>query len=295
MSRGGLRQRRRLLVGYHLLDTVVAFASLMVCSVVLYLNPTTPVLKSRSPRTVSMNLRVGHIARVVVYTLSMYIVTHLIVFLYLFPLGILLATLRRMNGPCLKRHVTGLLFAAIAQRPRITGLDNLEPGKHYVVVSNYPGSYAGFALMWLFPDASILVHSFLSRVPIVGFLLRKTGATFVRQRRYGSTKRAIDETIRHLGDRSVVVLPEGKRSPDGQLSVFRRGFVYVLRQTSLDLLPVTLNGFYRLKPARRIYLDPDSDLEVFIHQPVRRSVMNALGDAALVKLTVDTISSRYRP
>ena len=73
----------------------------------------------------------------------------------------------------------------IGQRLKVLGLEYLEPGKNYLIVSDYPGSYAGFALMNVLPGALILVHSFLSRVPLVGFLLKSTGATFVQQKRFG--------------------------------------------------------------------------------------------------------------
>lgn len=89
--------------------------------------------------------------------------------------------------------------------------------------------------------------------------------------------------------------PGRGRSPDGQIHTFKRGFIYILRHSSLDLLPVTLNGFYRLKPMKRIYLDPDSDLEIVVHKPVNHHVIDGLSDEALLKLTVDTIEGAYRP
>jgi len=240
-------------------------------------------------------MKVRHLSRILIYTISMYLVTHLIVFFFLFPVGIPLIIFNSSNANRIKKSVTRLLFAIIGQRLKVLGLDNLEPGKNYVVVSNYPGSYAGFALMNVFPEASMLVHSFLSRVPLVGFLLKSTGATFVQRKRFGKTKRAIDETLKHAINKSIIILPEGGRSPDGQIHKFRRGFIYILRHSSMDLLPVTLRGFYGLKPMKRVYLDPDSDLELVIHKPINHFVVENLKDEVLLKLTVDTIKAAYKP
>jgi len=63
----------------------------------------------------------------------------------------------------------------------------------------------------------------------------------------------------------------------------------------MDLLPVTLRGFYSLKPMKRVYLDPDSELEVVIHKPVYNSDVKSLNDKTLLKLTVDTIEGAYKP
>lgn len=242
-----------------------------------------------------MFLKLRRFSRILIYTISMYLVTHLIVFFYLFPVGTVRIKINPKHGPHLKKQITGLLFTIIGQRLKVLGLDNLEQGKNYLIVSNYPGSYAGFALMNVFPEASMLVHSFLSRVPIVGFLLESTGATFVQRKRYGRTKRAIDETLKNIENKSIIILPEGGRSPDGQIRKFKRGFIYVLRHHKIDLLLITLRGFYNLKPMKRIYLDPDSELEVMIHKPISHSVVESLSHIELVELTVGTIEGAYKP
>jgi 1-acyl-sn-glycerol-3-phosphate acyltransferase len=233
--------------------------------------------------------------RILVYTLSMYLVTHLIVFFFLFPIGTPLIIFNPRNRYRIKKRITGSLFKIIGQRLNILGIENLEPGKNYLIVPNYPGSYAGFALMDVFPESTIFVHSFLSRVPIVGFLLKSSGATFVQWKRFGKTKQAVDETLRYVRNKNLIIFPEGGRSADGQIHKFKRGFIYILRHSSLDLLPVTLRGFYGLKPMKRVYLDPDSDLEVMIHKPIGHSVIESLNDEALLKLTVHTIEGAYRP
>ena len=237
--------------------------------------------------------KMRRLCRILIYTASMYVVTHFIVFLYLFPVGTIRIKINHEYGSHLKKQITGLLFKIIGQHLKVVGLDHIKKGKSYLIVSNYPGSYAGFALMYVFPGASILVHSFLSRVPIVGFLLKSTGAIFVQQRRFGKTKSALDKTLKQLGNRSIIILPEGGRSPDGSIREFKRGFVYILRHSSMDLLPVTLRGFHRLKPLKRPYLDPDSDLETVIHKPIDHSVIQGLDKVGLMKLTVETIKKAY--
>ncbi len=238
-------------------------------------------------------IKLKRLSRIAFYTLSMYLVTHLIVFLYLFPVGMPSIVLNNGKGQRIKKSVTGALFKIIGQRLEVQGIEYLMPRQNYVIVSNYPGSYAGFALMNVFPEASILVHSFLSRIPLVGFLLKLTGATFVQRKTYGVSKRVIDDMLEHTGNRNIIILPEGGRSSDGRIRKFRRGFVYILRHSSLDLLPVTLRGFYRLKPKRRLYLDPDAKLQVLIHNPIGRNTIESLNDAELVDLTTSTICTAY--
>lgn len=45
------------------------------------------------------------------------------------------------------------------------------------------------------------------------------------------------------------------------------GFVYFLHNDPFDLLPVTLSGFFRMKPANRMYLDTTAPLELASTRP----------------------------
>ena len=239
--------------------------------------------------------KLKRLIRVIMYTISMYLVTHLIVFFYLFPVGTTRITINHKHAARLKKQITGLLFQVIGKRLKVYGLDNLEKGKSYVIVSNYPGSYAGFALMNVFPEASILVHSFLSRVPMVGFLLKSTGATFVQYQKFGRTRHEIDDMLSSIGNKNIIILPEGGRSPNGLIREFKHGYIYILRHSYKDLLPITLSGFYSLKPSKRPHIDPDSDLEIFIHKPIKHSIIDSLDNQRILELTVETIRKSYKP
>jgi 1-acyl-sn-glycerol-3-phosphate acyltransferase len=225
----------------------------------------------------------------------MFLVTHIIVFFYLFPIGTIRILVNPANAPKVKKEITGLLFTIIGQKPKVLGAEQVLPNKNYLIVSNYPGSYAGFALMNTFPDAAIVVHSFFVHVPLVGWLLKSCGAIFVHQKRVWLAKRAIDEKLKLIANKSMIILPEGGRTPNGLIHEFRRGFIYILKHSSLDLLPVTLKGFYRLKPLKRPYLDPDAKLEVMIHKPISHSIVKKLKNDNLLRITLETIEKGYKP
>lgn len=55
----------------------------------------------------------------------------------------------------------------------------------------------------------------------------------------------------------------------------------------MELLPFTLRGFYTLKPLKRLYVDPDSILEVVVHKPIDRR------NEDLLILTTETIGKGY--
>jgi len=229
----------------------------------------------------------------------MYVVTHIVVFTLL-PIGLIALTTDRKHSYKeriyqYKARFTDWLLKIVRKQLDIRGLDNIEEEKDYLIVSNYPSFYTGFILMKVFPKALIVVHAFISRIPVLGRFMKRIGATFVDSKGPRSTREAIDKMLQEHKGKSIIIIPEGQRTNDGQIQRFKRGFVYILRNTSLDLLPVTLNGFYRLKPVNRKYVEPDAELELIIHKPISNTVIRDMGDDEIIDMTMAIIGESYRP
>jgi len=235
------------------------------------------------------------IVRIIVSTISMYLVTHLFVFVVL-PFAILISYIDKEKIPVLKQWFARSLFAIVGKELIVSGYDHVNPSRAYVIISNYPSFYAGFSMIGVFPRARIVAHAFIKNIPLLGQLLRRLGTVFVHPGKAGEGKKAIDMGLSDEdGIVSVIIFPEGERTPDGEIHRFRRGFIYFLRQTSLDLLPVTLNGFYQLKPLKRFYMDPDAQPELIIHAPITNAAARKMNDQELMAKVRTTIGSIYRP
>jgi len=233
--------------------------------------------------------------RIIVFTLSMYIVTHLFVFVTL-PFAILVSYFDKEKIPSIKQWFIKSLFAIVGKEIMISGFDKIDPNHSYVIISNYPSFYAGFSLIGAFPQASVVAHAFIKRVPLLGQVLSRVGTIFVQPGMARHGKKAGDLQLRkYHAAHSVIILPEGARTPDGKIHRFRHGFIHLLRQTSLDLLPVTLNGLYQMKPMKRFYLDPDAEPEIIIHTPISNASALQMCEEELLTKAQSIIGSVYRP
>ncbi len=233
--------------------------------------------------------------RIVLFTLSLYIVTHLVAFTIL-PLALALSALGRINE--LRRLKVGFaktVFWIVGQKIHVSGLQHINPDDHYVIVANYPSGYAIFALILLSPNAAVVAHEFISRIPLLGRTMKQFGTIFVNGKHPTRAYHEIDKSLTEAALGDIIILPEGRRSPDGEIHPFKRGFVYILRHSNLDLLPVSLNGFYKLKPANRIYLDPDTELEILVHDPISNRKVKGMCDRNLIETIEGTIKGQYSP
>ena len=62
----------------------------------------------------------------------------------------------------------------------------------------------------------------------------------------------------------------------------------------LKYLPVTLNGFYKLKPKNSFYINFDSKLDVIIHKPIKREELIEKNDPEIIETVRNIIESAYR-
>ena len=66
---------------------------------------------------------------------------------------------------------------------------------------------------------------------------------------------------------SIMIFPEGKRSPDGQLQPFKRGGFVMAEELGLPILPVTIRGTGRVLPKNSLRLLPGR-IDIVVHDPI---------------------------
>jgi len=114
----------------------------------------------------------------------------------------------------------------------------------------------------------------------------------------GQPKRSmasLKQAIEHARDGlTVAIFPEGTRTLDGKLSPFKKGFIHIMRSADLDVLPVTLNGFYSLKPKNRFFIDPREQLEIFIHPVLKNRDIRDLPDEKILEIAQQAVAQSYQ-
>ena len=65
----------------------------------------------------------------------------------------------------------------------------------------------------------------------------------------------------------------------------------MLRASDINVLPVTLNGFYVLKPKNRFYINFSSKISVIIHEPIERATLIDKTDSEIISELKNIIES----
>jgi 1-acyl-sn-glycerol-3-phosphate acyltransferase len=136
-------------------------------------------------------------------------------------------------------------------RVRIEGLERIDPSGSYVIASNHlsymdtPVVLANIPVQFRF-----MAKRGLFQIPLLGTHLARAGHIPVpRQdpRAAVKTMALAADIIRTRGI-SVLVFPEGGRSPDGVLQEFKDGAAYIGIKAGVPIVPVALIGTRSVLP-----------------------------------------------
>ena len=138
----------------------------------------------------------------------------------------------------------GRLLARLSRwRIRISGVENLEPNRVYVIVSNHQSLADIPVISHLKIDTKWLAKAELFRVPLVGWMLRMAGDIRVKRSDRSQGAPILKQCAQYLRQRcSVVFFPEGTRSRDGQVLPFAEGPFRLAICEQVAILPLVVEG-----------------------------------------------------
>jgi len=219
--------------------------------------------------------------------LYLYAYTAVIVFLIL-----ILAYLKWKRGICLVLSFWAkTVFPMMGKKLHIEGRNHFEKGQKYILLANHSSMFDIIAIMAFYPDVSWFGHERLLRIPLVKQMLLMTDYIPMRVSNVTNTRKMLSSLEKKAQNNTIAIFPEGTRSLDGKLNPFYRGFIHLLRATRHDILPVTLNGFYKLKPKNRFFINFGSKLGVVIHPPLEGKLLSSASDEEILNQVTCVIES----
>jgi 1-acyl-sn-glycerol-3-phosphate acyltransferase len=136
-----------------------------------------------------------------------------------------------------------LILATTGVSVDVRGLDQLEPGKTYIFVSNHQSIYDTPVVFSSLPyQLRIIAKESLGRFPFLGWHLRRTGHLLVDRK--NPDRAGILRRWRALVDQglSLIIYPEGTRSQDGKVGIFKAGSFLLAIEAQLPIVPVSVDG-----------------------------------------------------
>lgn len=152
----------------------------------------------------------------------------------------------------------------------ITGVPVPPASETFVVMSNHQSLY-DIPVMYqtLRRRLRMVAKTELFRVPIWSRAMRESGMIELNR----SDRRAALESLKRAGQQirsgiNVWIAPEGTRSRTGIMGPFKSGGFHMALEAGVRILPVTIDGSYRVMPANSFLMTPNRTIRVVVHEPV---------------------------
>lgn len=158
-----------------------------------------------------------------------------------------------------------LMFVKIEVR----GRENIDRKTSYVFVANHQGAYDIFLIFgYLNHNFKWMMKKSLEKIPFVGYACKVSKHIMVDRSSAAAIQRTMDTAKEILKDgMSLVVFPEGSRTPDGKMKPFKRGAFMLAAEFGLPIVPLSIEGSYGVMKKSTYEITPGKII-LTIHKPI---------------------------
>lgn len=152
----------------------------------------------------------------------------------------------------------------------IEGSENILKDKSYVVVANHQSQIdIPILVMAVRTNLRIIAKKELFKIPFLGWGMKAVGMLEVDRSNHKQSIETLKKAENIVKEQhlSVLVFPEGTRSPDGKIHPFKKGPFVLSINTGLPILPVSVSGTGHITPKGKLQINRGR-VKIIIHPPI---------------------------
>ncbi|OQX65787.1 MAG: hypothetical protein B5M55_02845 [Desulfococcus sp. 4484_242] len=177
-------------------------------------------------------------------------------------------------------------------RVDVNGLEHVDPALPRIYMTNHQSFFDIFALLACLPvNFKFILKQELMKIPFLGPAMRKAGYIGIER---DDPRKAVESmkqaALRIKGGASVLIFPEGTRSPDGRLQEFKRGGFNLAVKSGCDIVPIGIRDSFRIAPKGSLRIRKGS-IGLSIGRPVS---LSGLGKRDIPRLMQQVRSEMLR-
>lgn len=183
--------------------------------------------------------------------------------------------------PWIKKNLR-FLFKILFIKIHSEGSENIEPEKTYLFMSNHTSLFDIPLLEAYIPTFVRGVEALRQfKWPVYGWVIKRLGNIPIDRKNIHASIRSIKTTEQSLkGGLSIVILPEGHRTLDGNLGDFKRLPFHLAKQAGVPIIPIGISGLFQLKQKDSWLIQP-RPVTIKFGEPVDTEVIQALSTEEL--------------
>ena len=168
-----------------------------------------------------------------------------------------------------------MILWTVGAKVQVEGLDRIDISKPQVYVVNHLSAFDIPVLYTHLPfQFRILAKKELFRYPFMGWHLRRSGQIPVVLENPKASVRSLNLAVAAIRKgNSLVIFPEGGRSPNGQLQFFMGGAFYAAVKAQVNVVPIVLVGTYEMLKMNSYHIKP-GPIQMVVGAPISTAGMS---------------------
>ena len=152
----------------------------------------------------------------------------------------------------------------------IIGLNNIPKDRTVLFVSNHQSDFDIPVFLHCIPgDKAFVAKKELEKVPLLGYWMKMDGCLFLDRKDIKQSVGVIMQAADKLKEgMNMVIFPEGTRSKGGPVKEFKAGSFKPAIKAGVPIVPVTLDGTYKVIEGTPKYIITPAEVNVVIHPPI---------------------------
>lgn len=180
-----------------------------------------------------------------------------------------------------------MLVSASGSTVTVEGAERVPQDRAVVIVANHQGYFDIPVLLGYFPKpAAYIAKAGVRKVPILGLLNAYYGTVFIERGNPREALKAIQQGVERIKEgQSLVIFPEGTRSPDGHLLPFKPGSLKLAQKSGAPIVPVTLVNTQRIMNKGSLRIGK-TDIRIIIGEPLSPEAEGSVDLAELIRAQI---------
>jgi 1-acyl-sn-glycerol-3-phosphate acyltransferase len=187
----------------------------------------------------------------------------------------------RTIDPWLKKSLR-FLFKILFIKVQSEGSEKIESNTNYLFMSNHSSLFDIPLLEAYIPTYVRAVEALRQfKWPLYGWAIRRLGNIPIDRKNIHASITIMKKTEKILKKgKSIVILPEGHRTLDGNLGQFKKLPFYLAKQAGVPVIPIGLSGLFQLKHKGSWLVRP-RPVKIHFGQPVSPEKIQSLSTEEL--------------
>jgi 1-acyl-sn-glycerol-3-phosphate acyltransferase len=152
---------------------------------------------------------------------------------------------------------------------KVVGRERIDPSEAYVMVANHQSLLDIFVLFRIFRHFKWVSKVENFRIPFIGWNMRLNQYIELKRGDRSSTAVMLRTCRENLAaGNSIMMFPEGTRSPTGRLRGFKPGAFDLAKDAKRPLLPIVVHGTASALPKRGVILRGRHPIVIEVLEPI---------------------------